>query len=1157
MKNLKISTVSQQDVPETSQIFDINPITGEIIIATNNHLIFPESGKQIAFENQENLPIILLSVKNEQVLVLLANGSGFGWMEGAEAAEFLEICDICHSERASAEWSPDEQILAISDGNALFFIDPSLTTFYERILSFNDDELHAAPVNVGWGSESTQFRGSAGKLKAGEKIEKERVELEAHSKKSSVCWRFDGEFLGVSYFSEGERTRMLTIFDKNGAVQSSMNIRNIYLSDCFAMRPNANLICSSILKENGMDEVVFFERNGETRNGYLMKWSKNQKSRRIKKISWNSTGSILAFHVICGEEEFLQFWRLSNYEFTQKITWKLEISSNFTFKWSTIDENVIYVLENGKFWNFSIFESSSYSQDLEMNLVVATDEIRISDLCKRAIPPPMFENSLNFEADVVFYRILEKKIHVLTADSVIHQFAQSSNTTNFQKIQTSLLQNPSKGPISGFTYDSEAETYAISKNIDFSEFGAIQVYNVKISKVWLTAEAALYIDGTKIASNIISILPKENDLMVIDFENKLRFVDFENLRFAEDVRDVEAGCELVSADSATANVVLQAARGNLETIQPRRFVIREIKRLLDEKLYIEAFKFMKKHRIDMNFAMDYKKETLSADAETWLQNTCDSQLLEQLIVSCTEQKSDEGNELCTKVYEEILKIEDLKRKTKLFPLLLTSLLRSTPSRINDSLKEIQEFVKDVEDRKDVFTRQSLHHVSFFVPAKELFNCALSTYDLKLAQKVAEASNYDPKEYLPILNRLNKFENELEKQYRINLVRENWVDCLKSLFVLDKYEQSEEKSENWWKEAEEIIERENLYEESLKIANSRDEKRYANCCELYAKYLEKKFLWKEAAMFFELAGDLEKTLKSWEMSRDVDGLISAARRAKLDFAQLKIHAIKMSSALRESRQLKECAKALKLANSPISQIVQVLCEAQEWLLASREVEEKFGESLDKSQEILRNSAISRWETLKLELMRRSAEFERYRARLQIVRENKLKKLEQFAAGEIEDLRDDISMISSISSRSGSSKVSMASTVRRRKQIEKKKNSLKEGGEYEDSALLNVLAENYTWMQQTRGEIAQLLPVLIVSGKMRESLELRDSAEEFTRKLVKSKMSIWPENLAIQMLPGPLYSVLDPNLEPSPVPMPTVFRLEPELIPPNFNFPVIFP
>lgn len=181
----------------------------------------------------------------------------------------------------------------------------------------------------------------------------------------------------------------------------------------------------------------------------------------------------------------------------------------------------------------------------------------------------------------------------------------------------------------------------------------------------------------------------------MDLDNKLRFISTETGKPLEDVRDLEAGCELVACDSHSANVILQAARGNLETIQPRRYVMAKTRELLDKKEYLTAFKWMKKHRVDMSFAMKYKGEVLETDVDLWLKSTNDPQLLEQLIVSCTEVFEQEGTSLCTAVYKYIKTIENTERKTKLFPLLLTALLRTKPSRINDALIEVQEHVINI------------------------------------------------------------------------------------------------------------------------------------------------------------------------------------------------------------------------------------------------------------------------------------------------------------------------------------------------------------------------------------------------------------------------------------------------------------------------------
>ncbi|CAB3406989.1 unnamed protein product [Caenorhabditis bovis] len=1074
MKNLTISRVEaiKDSRLKGADNFAIDLTSSEIYVSTPANLYCLDKEEIVHTINWQNArkdaEVILLTARSfgqSQVVAVLSDGKVLV-VENKNNVIELECTEISDKSTAAAAWSTDEQYLAICDNVHLVLLDSSLITVTERLLKFSENEQKNLPVNVGWGSELTQFRGSAGKIKPEEENKPENIEN--NSNRTVVEWRYDGAYVAVSYIPPNSPTRILTLFNKNCEVLSSMNVRNIHLAHSFAIKPNSNLICSSILKQNH-DEIAFYEQNGETRNGYSVKWPKNSR-RIIEKLSWNSTDE-----------------RNSNTTNFTKISQTCHVDvGNFPCAILSYDST-----------NFILWKK-----------VGASDVVQLIDGDNGKSIETIFEGK-----DIGWVGV------------------------------NPITQNIEIATLNGMFFDARTKT----KILEIDKFLSVQVIFVKSFRVILTDDACLYLNSEKIAHNVTSFLPREHQIIFIDFENKLRFLDIELGTIGEDIRDVEIGSELMACDARSANVVLQAPRGNLETIQPRRFVIAETRRLLDQEFYIPAFKWMKKHRIDLSYAIEYEKEKLANNCAKWLDNTVDSPLLEQLVVSCTEKFPKEGNVLCEAIHQIILGSEDLEQKTKLFPLLLTSLLRSDPPRIKDSLKAVIKHSELLIDRRDVFIRQSLHHISFFVPSKELFNCALSTYDLNLAQQVAEASNADPKEYLPVLNNLKKVKCPLEFKYRVDVVREAWVEVLDDLFILDSSE-SRGNDETWWKYALDIMQRETMQNQALMILKPSD-KRYKDCCAIYAAELEKKLNWREAALFYEMAGYVEKTLKCWEMSRDVDGMANSARRLSVEPAKLKLAAIKMSATLKEARMYRECAKAQKLTGATQAQIISILCEGFEWEMALKEVDH-IGVN-----EILKKAASTRQETITTELTRRKAEFDKYFARLQIVRENKLKKIEKFSAGEVEDFRDDISSISSISSRS--SRASMASSVRKKKQVEKKKNSLKEGGEFEDSALLINLAEHYSWVEQIRKEISQLIPVLISVGLMYEGMALRISIQDFTEQLIKQKNAIWPEVLHVQHLPGPLHMLFDPNQEQSPIPMPPVFKLEPELVAPNPTFVPIYP
>ncbi|KAK6010591.1 hypothetical protein OSTOST_24377, partial [Ostertagia ostertagi] len=111
--------------------------------------------------------------------------------------------------------------------------------------------------------------------------------------------------------------------------------------------------------------------------------------------------------------------------------------------------------------------------------------------------------------------------------------------------------------------------------------------------------------------------------------------------------------------------------------------------------------------------------------------------------------------------------------------------------------------------------------------------------------VAEVSNRDPKEYLPLLNELRKVEPENYRKYRIDLFRSDWKSALMHLSYID----------DKWDEAVEFIREKNLY--STAMIFYKESSKYKDLCSLYAAVMESKAQWNEAVLLHEKAGDYEK------------------------------------------------------------------------------------------------------------------------------------------------------------------------------------------------------------------------------------------------------------------------------------------------------------
>lgn len=68
------------------------------------------------------------------------------------------------------------------------------------------------------------------------------------------------------------------------------------------------------------------------------------------------------------------------------------------------------------------------------------------------------------------------------------------------------------------------------------------------------------------------------------------------------VRAVERGAKLVT--SSGSRVVLQMPRGNLEGINPRIMLLKEVFQLIKDAEYGKSFRLLRQHKLDINLIYD-------------------------------------------------------------------------------------------------------------------------------------------------------------------------------------------------------------------------------------------------------------------------------------------------------------------------------------------------------------------------------------------------------------------------------------------------------------------------------------------------------------------------------------------------------------------------
>ena len=251
----------------------------------------------------------------------------------------------------AAEWSPDEELLAIVTGGDLLL---SLTKSFEPLSEgpLRSTEFGAdAPVDVGWGSEGTQFHGSLGKVAAAAAAiarEREETAAEAEMEKDGgevrISWRGDSAWFAVTSLdkaADGRKKRVIRVFSRIAEL-SSTSESCPGLQSSLSWQPSGAIIASTQMrqpsgdgKEKGGLYVVFFERNGLRRYDFALR---EEAGSKVRGLRWNEDSTLLAVWIERAQEDVgehylrlsqaniranirpptVQLWHRNNYNWTLK-----------------------------------------------------------------------------------------------------------------------------------------------------------------------------------------------------------------------------------------------------------------------------------------------------------------------------------------------------------------------------------------------------------------------------------------------------------------------------------------------------------------------------------------------------------------------------------------------------------------------------------------------------------------------------------------------------------------------------------------------------------------------------------------------------------------------------------------------------------------------
>jgi elongator complex protein 1 len=389
------------------------------------------------------------------------------------------------------------------------------------------------------------------------------------------------------------------------------------------------------------------------------------------------------------------------------------------------------------------------------------------------------------------------------------------------------------------------------------------------------------------------------------------------------VRPIDRGSRIVTALPNDVRIVLQAPRGNLETIAPRPLVIERVCRLARAKEYGAAFRLSRQQRVDMNVMVD-------ADQDDFMLNV--SRLVEQVpipshlsvFLTYLQGPDERVNAICDAVVNAI-DAKNVECGVHFTNTLLTALVRRKPADYVSALKRVQtSYVQS--DAEGAIALDFL-----LVLAKDeemLYGEALGTYDLGMALMVAKASQLDPADYLSEL-RLFKRMDESFRRHAIDLKLERYESSLRNLFACGRKE----------REACVSFAREHaLYTVALPLFASVSETEPDSSTAMtqlrtdYASYLLRKARFEDAAIVSATNGDFRTSAVAyrdaglWQQSLDAFARVATDDNAVREFSQT------VADQLSENGRAVDSAHVKWTMLQDVDGALDTLLGAHEWAIA---------------------------------------------------------------------------------------------------------------------------------------------------------------------------------------------------------------------------------
>ncbi|CAG8976503.1 hypothetical protein HYALB_00006000 [Hymenoscyphus albidus] len=393
----------------------------------------------------------------------------------------------------------------------------------------------------------------------------------------------------------------------------------------------------------------------------------------------------------------------------------------------------------------------------------------------------------------------------------------------------------------------------------------------------MSSNGHLYANNRLLVKNCTSFLVTPAHLIFTTTTHLIKFVHITSVadleippddpEIDERCRSIERGARLVTAMPSALSLVLQMPRGNLETIFPRAMVLAGIRKLIDEKNYKKAFTHCRTQRVDMNLLYDHAPKQMLSNIGLFVdqvkkisyidlflsslreEDVTQDMYKETRVISPLENRvvdiSDTNGNVSleqsfaqpvskiNRICDAFLEVLKTRTATNLQNIITANVCKSPPA-LEDGLMVVAQLMEKDESMAD----KAVEHICFLADVNRLYENALGLYNLDLALLVAQQSQKDPREYLPFMQKLQEMTPLPRRRFGIDDYLGRNAKALTHLHELDTFD-----------ELQTYTQKHDLYEAALSIYRYTPD-RHAILTGLYAKYLESKSSFKEAALAYE-------------------------------------------------------------------------------------------------------------------------------------------------------------------------------------------------------------------------------------------------------------------------------------------------------------------